>query len=189
MLEAVGTWIQNSGPLVYVLAPLFTTVVAVLPLPAEVPAVINGMVFGPVWGSLVTWLSALAGAQISFELARTYGRPAGERVVPGRWLDRADRTVSRAGWPALLALRLMPTIAFTAINWSAGLTAVRRSTFVWTTAVGILPGAIAFSAGGAGLLSLLRDTTSGTLLLGFAVSLLLLTWAVARFWRGRGGKI
>lgn len=156
MIEAVSTWVEQSGPLVYVLSPAFTFVVAVLPVPAEIPAAINGMVFGPLWGTAVTWSMAMAGAQVSFELARRYGRPLGRRLLPEAYMARADALVRSAGWPALLVLRLVPTVAFTAVNWAAGLTLVRRSTFVWTTAVGILPGAFAFTASGSGVLALAR---------------------------------
>lgn len=156
MLEALASWIQSSGALVYVLAPAFTVAVAILPIPAEIPAMVNGLVFGPLWGTLVTWLSALVGAQISFDLARRYGRPLGERVLPARLLDRADSLVCASGWPVLLGLRLIPTVAFTAVNWAAGLTMLRRSTFVWTTAVGILPGAIVFTSAGSGIGAFMR---------------------------------
>lgn len=157
MLEDIMVWIEATGPAVYVLAPLFTVAVAILPIPAELPAILNGMVFGPIVGTFVTWICALSGAQVSFELARRYGRPLGERVVPAGVLGRADELVSRAGWPLLLGLRLLPTIAFTAVNWGAGLTPLRRRTFVWTTAIGIAPGAALFTATGAGLGSLLED--------------------------------
>jgi uncharacterized membrane protein YdjX (TVP38/TMEM64 family) len=151
MIETLATWIEASGPGIYALAPLFTMAVAILPIPAEIPAMMNGLAFGPVWGTLVTWLSALAGAQISFELGRRFGRPLSERVLPPVVMERADRLVNRAGWPLLLGLRLLPTVAFTAINWAAGLTNMRRRTFFWTTAIGILPGALLFTATGAGL--------------------------------------
>ena len=163
MIETMAAWVEASGPAVYALAPLFTVLVAVLPIPAEIPAMVNGMVFGPVWGTLVTWLSALVGAQISFELARRFGQPLAERVLPASVVSRADTLGSTAGWPLLLGLRLLPTVAFTAINWAAGLTRMPRSTFVWTTAVGILPGAIAFTATGAGLGALLNRLGGQTL--------------------------
>jgi len=149
-----------------VLAPLFTVVVAILPIPAEIPAMINGMAFGPVWGTLVTWASALVGAQISFELAGRFGRPLTERILPAAVVARANALCARAGWPLLLGLRLLPTVAFTAINWAAGLTRMRRSTFIWTTAIGILPGAILFTATGAGLGALLNRLGGQTLTIG-----------------------
>jgi len=163
MIETLAAWVEASGPAVYVLAPLFTVMVAVLPIPAEIPAMVNGMVFGPIWGTLVTWASALVGAQISFELARRFGRPLTERVLPASMVNRADRVCATSGWPLLLGLRLLPTVAFTAINWAAGMTALRRSTFVWTTAIGILPGAIVFTTTGAGLGALLDRLGGQTL--------------------------
>lgn len=169
MIETMATWVEASGPAIYVLAPLFTVLVAVLPIPAEIPAMVNGMVFGPIWGTLVTWASALTGAQISFELARRFGRPLTERVLPASVVGRADRLCTTAGWPLLLGLRLLPTVAFTAINWAAGLTLMRRSTFVWTTAVGIVPGAIVFTATGAGLGAMLDRLGGPTLTISVTV--------------------
>jgi len=161
MFESLAHWIEGSGSLVYVLAPLLTLLVAILPIPAEIPALLNGMVFGPVWGTLITWFFALVGAQISFELARRFGRPLGDRLIPAGILRRADRAIHLAGWPLLLTLRLLPTVAFTAVNWAAGLTTISRWTFAWTTALGILPGAVAFTLTGTGIGTLLRDGSVG----------------------------
>ncbi len=46
--------------------------------------------------------------------------------------------------------RFIPAIAFTALNWGLGLTLCRRRTFLWTTALGILPGTILFVYSGEG---------------------------------------
>jgi uncharacterized membrane protein YdjX (TVP38/TMEM64 family) len=172
MIDTLAAWIAMSGSGVYILAPLFTVLVAILPIPAEIPAMVNGMAFGPVWGAAVTWVSALVGAQISFELSRRFGRPLAQRFVTGVVIDRADRLVARAAWPMLLGLRLLPTVAFTAINWGAGLTAMRRTTFLWTTAVGILPGAIVFTSTGAGLGVLLDRAGGRPLAIGVTVAVL-----------------
>ncbi len=167
-LERIGAWIEESGALVYLLAPLFMVVVAILPIPAEIPAMVNGMVFGGTIGSAITWSGAMVGAWISFELARRWGRPLGERLVKPHVLDRADRLALAADWPALLVLRLLPTVAFTAVNWAAGLTLVRRSTFLWTTAVGILPGAVVLTVSGSGLATLYRRFPTLAVILGIA---------------------
>jgi uncharacterized membrane protein YdjX (TVP38/TMEM64 family) len=156
-LGELGFFLTDAGRVAYVLAPLFMIVVAILPFPAEVPAMVNGMVFGPVLGAGVTWAGGLVGAVISFEIARRWGRPAAERFVPRRFLDPADRFVHAAGWGGLLVARLIPTIAFTALNWGLGLSIVPRRTFLWTTAVGIVPGAIVFTLMGTGLGALYRE--------------------------------
>lgn len=182
MLDSVVQFIENSGALVYVLAPLFMVVVAILPIPAEIPAMLNGMVFGPVLGSLVTWSGAVVGATLSFELARRYGRPLGERILKAEALAKADRVVLSAGWPGMLMLRLIPTVAFTLVNWAAGFTPIRRWTFIWTTAVGIVPGCLVFSVSGSGLGALYRQRPALVVSVA-AIVILVILWTILRYRR------
>ena len=174
-----GTWLESIGAWAYVFAPLAMAVVAILPFPAEFPAVLNGMMFGPVLGTLFTWGGALLGAQISFELARRLGRPLAERFVPERSLEKADQIVLDADWWGLLLPRFIPLIAFTALNWGAGLTAVPRGRFFWTTAVGVFPGALVFTASGAGLPFLLQRFPATT----WVIAGLLLAYGGFRLYR------
>ncbi len=173
--------LADLGAWAYVVAPLAMAAVAVLPIPAEAPAMANGMLFGPVVGSLVTWVGALVGAAVSYEIARRAGRPLAGRMVGPDALVRIDETVERAGWWGLLGLRFVPVVAFTALNWGAGLCAVPRGRFLWTTAVGIVPGVILFTTSGTGLGALWRRSPP---LAGALVALVLVAmaavWAVRR---------
>lgn len=178
----IEAWLAGLGPWAWGAAPLVMAFVAVFPVPAEAPAMVNGMLFGPVAGSVVTWTGAMLGAVISFELARHFGRPLAERFLPARTLDRIDAAVKDAGWPALLAARFVPVIAFTVLNWGAGMTpAIPRWRFLWTTAVGILPGAVLFTASGSGLARLLGDLSPVAALVSVAIVAALMGWA----WRRR----
>ena len=51
----------------------------------------------------------------------------------------------------LLFLRLVPAFPFWLVNLAPALLGVPLRTFVWTTAVGIIPGTFAYSFAGAGL--------------------------------------
>ena len=187
MLDTIGNLIEASGPLVYILAPLFMVFVAILPFPAEVPAMVNGMVFGPALGTVMTWGGAMIGAAVSFEVARRYGRPLAERILPGGALVKTDRLVAATGWGGLLTARLIPAIAFTALNWGLGLSGVPRRTFLWTTEVGILPGAIVFTATGTGVGALYR--THPTVAYGLvAAALVVLMWTGVRYWRDQAAN-
>lgn len=171
ILNDIGTWIQSIGPWAYVFAPLLMMTVAIVPIPAEIPAFLNGLMFGPWVGTLITWGGALVGAQISFELARKWGRPLAERFVPAKSLHAVDGALDRGDWWGILLPRFIPLLPFTAIDWGLGLTTVPRWRFFWTTAVGILPGAFVFTSTGAGLPFLLERfpvatwATAGALLL------------------------
>ena len=178
-VQAWCLWLSETGSAKYVLGPLVMTVCAILPIPAECPALVNGIVFGAVVGTFITWAGALAGAQISFELSRRYGRPLAKYLLPSRMMSRIDETASHGGAVALLLARLIPLVSFTVLNWGAGMTSVRRSTFFWTTAVGVLPGAIVFTASGVGLLSL-PEGGPGYLILIAVLTAALLLWLVHR---------
>jgi uncharacterized membrane protein YdjX (TVP38/TMEM64 family) len=110
-----------------------------VPFPAEFLALANGMIYGPLWGTAITWTGAMLGAFAAFGLARSLGRPLAERMVSQRHLERLDAWAEQDGWRALLLARFVPVIAFNLINYAAGLSWVRWRTFAWTTGLGILP--------------------------------------------------
>jgi len=110
-----------------------------VPFPAEFVAFANGMTYGPVWGTVITWTGAMLGALIAFALARKLGRPFVERMVASRDWHRLDDWAAKDGWQVVLVARFIPVIAFNLINYAAGLTRLTWWQFTWTTGVGILP--------------------------------------------------
>ncbi len=150
-------WLESLGVWAPVVAPFFTVAAALLPIPGEVPAAANGMIYELWLAILVTWGGSLAGAWLSYELARRFGRPWVEIRVPSGALRSLDDLVVR-GRSAVLVARLVPFVSFHVLNYGLGLTAMRRGTFLWTTGLGIAPGAVAFTAGGAGLMALFQHS-------------------------------
>ena len=112
---------------------------SLVPFPAELVTFANGMLFGPVWGIVVTWTGAMLGAALAFALARWFGRPFVDGVLSARHRASIDDWTRRQGIGVLLLSRLMPLISFNVINYAAGLTPISWWTFLWTTALGILP--------------------------------------------------
>ncbi len=110
-----------------------------LPFLAEVVALANGLIHGMLFGTLVTWIGAMLGAQAAFWAARYFGASFVERHVPAAHRARFDRWTARNGVAALVTMRLIPILAFNLVNYAAGLARVPWWTFTWTTAVGILP--------------------------------------------------
>ena len=110
-----------------------------LPFPAELVAVANGAVYGPVWGTAITWAGGMLGAALAFGLTRALGRAFVERLVPAHQQARLDAWVAREGKSTLFAARFLPIISFNLINMAAALTNIRWWTFLWVTGLGILP--------------------------------------------------
>ena len=112
---------------------------SLVPFPAELVTFANGMLFGPVWGVVITWTGAMLGAALAFALARWFGRPFVHALMNEEHRQAVDRWAKRQGVSVLLASRLMPLISFNVINYAAGLTPISWWTFLWTTGLGILP--------------------------------------------------
>ena len=140
-----------------------------IPFPAELLACANGMVYGPVWGTVITWTGAMLGAVIAFALARRLGRPFVEHMVAQRDWHVLDNWAAEKGWRVVLIARFVPVIAFNLINYAAGLVRLTWWQFLWTTGVGILPLTVLMVVMGDNIESL--GWKSWTLLLVAALSL------------------
>lgn len=125
-----------------------------LPFPAEIVALANGMVYGPVWGALITWTGAMLGAISAFGVARLLGRPVVRRMLPRKSVAKVAEWSRERGGRALLVSRLIPVIAFNLINYAAALAEISWWTFLWATGLGILPLTIVLAVLGENVLAM-----------------------------------
>lgn len=150
-LEAIEEAILAAGPWGVVASIGLMILHCLVPFPAELLAIANGMIFGPIWGVAITWAGAMLGAMAAFSLARSLSRPVVEHMLARDQRLQLDRWVGRVDPAALLLARLLPLIAFNLVNYAAGLAGIGWWNFLWTTAVGILPMTIAMVVLGEGL--------------------------------------
>ncbi|MEZ4587195.1 MAG: VTT domain-containing protein [Gemmatimonadales bacterium] len=169
------------GLTLHLLAVAFTIGAALLPLPIEAPALLNGVLFAPVRAFVLTWLAVMVGCGLSYELGRRLGRAPADRLFGAARMARVEALVERAGWPTLLGLRLSPVMAFTALNWASGILALSRPVFYWTTAVGITPGTLVFTV--APHLLERRASLTAIVIAASAAMLLLVGWSIVRLRR------
>lgn len=140
-VEEAGAW----GPVLFVALYLG---LSLIPCPKALLTAAGGALFGLVPGAALALLAALAGAVISFGLGRLLGREAVDRLTRGR-LAQVDALLRDHGLAAVLVVRLVPLVPFIAINYAAGLTGLRLRHFVVGSAVGMIPGSLAYAALGA----------------------------------------
>ena len=110
-----------------------------VPFPAEFVALANGMLYGPVWGSVITWVGGMLGAFLAFGLSRAFGRPFVETIMARRHWQRLDDWTGEHAAQMVFLARFLPVISFNLVNYAAGLTRISWWTFGWTTGLGILP--------------------------------------------------
>lgn len=140
-VHETGAW----GPVVYLVGYV---VLSLVPSPKALLTVAGGVLFGLWAGAALALVAALVGAVISFALGRVLGREAVDRLTRGR-LARVDELLSHHGLASVLVVRLIPVVPYTAINYASGLTGVRLRHYVVGSALGMVPGSLAYAAVGA----------------------------------------
>jgi uncharacterized membrane protein YdjX (TVP38/TMEM64 family) len=120
---------------------------------AAVASVTGGFLFGLVAGTGLNVLAATIGAMAIFLAARWgLGAALSAKIESseGR-IRRLKSALHDTEIEVLLLLRLVPVVPFFVANLLPALVGVRVWNFFWTTALGIIPGAIVFTWIGVGL--------------------------------------
>ncbi|MBL6651959.1 MAG: TVP38/TMEM64 family protein [Reyranella sp.] len=110
----------------------------------------GGFLFGLWIGALLSVTGATAGAIAIFLIARF---AVGDlvRARAGPFIARMAEGFQRNAFSYLLFLRLVPAFPFWAVNLVPALLGMNIRSYVAATAIGIIPGTLAFSAVGDGL--------------------------------------
>jgi len=140
-VDAAGMW----GPALFF--GLYAAL-ALIPVPKALLTAAGGALFGLWAGAGLSLAGALVGAIISFGAGRLLGREAVDRLIRGR-LARVDALLADHGLSAVLIVRLVPLVPFIAINYASGLSGVRFRHYVLGSALGMVPGSLAYAALGA----------------------------------------
>lgn len=135
----IRAYIQSYGPLAPIASIALILLHMVIPFPAELMALANGLAFG-FWGGLaVNWGGFMLSALIMYGAGNLWGRPLLERAVSERRRERLDGWLAQEGVFPLLAVRLVPLVPFNTVCLAAGVVRAPFWTYTWTTGVGILP--------------------------------------------------
>jgi uncharacterized membrane protein YdjX (TVP38/TMEM64 family) len=148
LAAAATTWVAEAGVGGAVTIGLLLAADILLPVPSSLVMVLSGAAFGVWWGALLSLAGSIGGEWIGFELARKFGVSLSTRLVGDQ--DMADMRVimARHGAVAVMVTRALPVVMET-MSVVAGLSAMKRSTFLITSLAGTLPVALAYSYAGA----------------------------------------
>ncbi|MEM5518583.1 VTT domain-containing protein [Henriciella sp. AS95] len=129
---------------VYALATLFM-------LPGALWVTIaGGLLFGLVGGSIATVIGATLGASLLFLAAKTsLGRILRDKA--GSFVKKMEAGFNENAISYMFALRLLPVVPFPVANIAPALLGAKYRDFLLTTALGIIPGVVAYTWIGASL--------------------------------------
>mgnify|MGYP006288891003 CR=1 FL=1 len=133
-LNSFGGWAPVIFIVLYVSA-------SPIPFLATFLSAAAGLVFGPVWGTLLAIFSATVSGLVPFTLARRLGQEWVEAKLQGKKLESLYKKAEGQGaFLFVLTMRLIPIIPWEIQNYIAGLTKTSYPTFMLATALGIIPG-------------------------------------------------
>jgi uncharacterized membrane protein YdjX (TVP38/TMEM64 family) len=123
---------------------IYLAVVALSIPGATILTILGGFFFGPWAGTLFVNFGATFGAFAIFLIARFF---LGENLQKKyeKQLGKFNKEIAENGKSYMLTLRLIPIFPFFLINILAGLTTLPALTFLWTTALGIIPGSFVYA--------------------------------------------
>lgn len=129
---------------VYALATLFM-------LPGALWITITGgLIFGLAGGSAATVLGATIGASLLFFAAKTsLGTALREKA--GRFVGKMEQGFNENALSYMFALRLLPVVPFAVANVAPALLGARYRDYALATALGVIPGVVAYTWIGASL--------------------------------------
>ena len=146
--------VQNNLPLAILLYMVLTVVgCVVLALPGVTFAILAGLLFGPVIGTICCSLATTIGAVLAFIAGRFFlkdsiGPVVAKNRILKKWLF--DDTGCNELF-VLMITRLVPVFPFNLQNFAYGITDIRFSTYAIGSLIFMLPGTAMYTVGTAGL--------------------------------------
>ena len=119
-----------------------------LPIPSSLIMVLSGAAFGVLWGSVFSLVGSIGGEWLGFELVRRYGRRASSKMVGDDELERLSRVFARHGTAVVVVTRALPVVMET-MSVVAGLSKMKRSTFLIASLLGTAPIVVVYAYAGA----------------------------------------
>jgi len=141
--DAIVEYIHGFGPWGPIILTLILGVQVFLAfIPGHAFIVAGGYVYGFLIGTLITQAATVVASQLAYLLARKYGRPFVNRVVPENITDRWNGLAERQGGIFFFFAFILPIFPNDFMSFIAGLSSITPRNFFWANFFGRLPCAI-----------------------------------------------
>jgi len=133
------------APFIYILC---FTILPIAFFPVPILALAAGLLFGFLPGTIYTLIGAVLNSAIMFLMAKVLAKDAVtnllQRKLPENWSSFLFNLDEKRGFGIIFILRLIPAMPYNLINYGAGLTSIKFSSYMLATILGILPGTLVF---------------------------------------------
>ncbi len=166
-------WMKTDGSTWAALIGIFLLVIDFfLPVPSSLVMIYNGMLFGPVWGALISLVGGL-GASFTGYYAGKSGKRFLLRFIPQEEINRSQRFFARWGLPVIAITRPVPLLS-EAGSVVAGMSGVSPKNMLLYSLLGLVPSVIIYAITGAYALDIEGGIVSFLVVIGISA----IGWAV-----------
>lgn len=177
---AQGLW----GPLIFILLYALRPLIL---FPASLLTVAGGFVFGPVLGVIYTIIASNISSTIAFYVGSFFGKDLLQDDESDTLIQRYARRMRENSFETVMIMRFI-FLPYDAVSYLAGFLTINYWPFILATALGSVPGTIAFVGFGASIESFTGVLpTINPLIFGISVGIFIFSIILARIIRKREG--
>lgn len=182
-LEEIMYSYKTLGPLIGILLPMLEAFLPFLPLVVFIVA--NVTAYGLLYGFVLSWAGSVLGSYLVFLIIRKYGRA---RILnfltKHQRISRLIHWVERNGFGPLFLLLCFPFTPSAIVNVVAGLSNIRKSTYLTALILGKLIMIFVISFIGADIRALISQPIRTALV----AAVIALLWAIGKYFEKRLDK-
>ena len=138
--QRVQTWVSGfgwMGPVVLVLAMIAQMFLLVIP--SVLLMVVSILAYGPVWGSLIIFISIFAASSVGYFIGSYFGDTIVTKIIGKKSEEKVESFLEDYGFWAVIITRFNPFLSNDAISFVGGLLRMGYWKFIGATMVGITP--------------------------------------------------
>ncbi len=138
--KKIEAWVSGfgwMGPVVLVLAMIAQMFLLVIP--SVLLMVVSILAYGPVWGSLIIFISIFAASSVGYAIGSYFGSSLVDKIIGQKSEQKVADFLEDYGFWAVIVTRLNPFLSNDAISFVGGLLQMGYWKFMGATMVGITP--------------------------------------------------
>ena len=171
-----GLW----GPLIYIILYALRPLVL---FPATLLTIAGGFVFGPVLGVVYTIIASNISSTIAFFVGSFFGKDLLQVDESDNLIQRYSRRMRENSFETVMIMRFI-FLPYDAVSYLAGFLTIKYWPFILATALGSVPGTIAFVGFGASIESFTGIVpTINPLTFGISAGIFIISLILARVFR------
>lgn len=132
-VDQYGWW----GPVIIILT--MTVQMFLLVIPTVLLMIVSVLAFGPVWGSLISYVAVLTATSVGYSVGKYFGAGPIKGLLGEKTFKKIESFLIDYGFWAIAISRINPFLSNDAISFVAGILKMNYSKYITATLLGITP--------------------------------------------------